>query len=110
VPVDRILVKKGSLLEHVPKGWRSIALDERGQQLTSAAFAKRVQDFERRGVPGVAFLIGDADGLRPEEKAAADLSLALSRLTLPHQLCFVMIAEQLYRADSINRGGKYHRD
>ncbi len=110
LPTERVLVKKGSLLARVPPGYRTCALDERGEQLTSAAFAKRLQTHAAAGIVGVAFLIGDADGLLPDEKKGADEALALSRLTLPHQLCFVLIAEQLYRATSIQRGGKYHRD
>ncbi|MFT7621380.1 MAG: 23S rRNA (pseudouridine1915-N3)-methyltransferase [Myxococcota bacterium] len=54
-------------------------------------------------------LLGDADGFQAGEREAAHEAISLSRLTLPHQLCFVIVAEQLYRSTSIIRGEKYHR-
>jgi 23S rRNA (pseudouridine1915-N3)-methyltransferase len=54
--------------------------------------------------------VGAADGLSEQEKSLADDTISLSRMTLPHQLCFVLLAEQLYRATSILRGESYHRE
>ena len=56
------------------------------------------------------FVIGSADGLDESIKAAADHRIALSRLTLPHGLVRVMLAEQLYRAVSILQNHPYHRE
>mgnify|MGYP003476864319 FL=1 len=56
-----------------------------------------------------AFVIGSADGLHHEIKQVADETIALSKLTLPHGLVRVLLAEQLYRAVSIIKGHPYHR-
>jgi 23S rRNA (pseudouridine1915-N3)-methyltransferase len=83
-------------------------LDERGESLTTADFTRSLaaaHDAARR----IAFVIGSADGLHASIKAEADTLLALSRLTLPHGLVRVMLAEQLYRAVSSLQGHPYHR-
>lgn len=108
--LDYAHVKKGPLTERVPTGWRTIALDERGRALTSRELAQLIGELLHSGVTGVAFLVGDADGFQPGERESADELWSLSNLTLPHQLCFVVLAEQLYRATTILRGEKYHRD
>jgi 23S rRNA (pseudouridine1915-N3)-methyltransferase len=85
-----------------------VVLDERGQLLTTADFTRSLavaHDSARR----IAFVIGSADGLHASIKAEADTLLALSRLTLPHGLVRVMLAEQLYRAVSSLQGHPYHR-
>ena len=106
--LERALVK-GELQKHVPRDWRAVALDERGEELTSAEFSKHVARWMGSGTTGVAFLMGEADGLTPDELAVCNLRLSLSRMTLPHQLAFVVVAEQLYRATTILRGERYHR-
>ena len=58
---------------------------------------------------GVALLIGGADGFDPTVLARANESISLSKLTLPHYLVRVVLAEALYRAESINEGHPYHR-
>ncbi len=58
----------------------------------------------------VAFLIGGAEGLAPACLARADMTLSLSRLTFPHEMVRVMVAEQIYRAWTILSGHPYHRD
>jgi 23S rRNA (pseudouridine1915-N3)-methyltransferase len=109
IPIEHRLVKKGALLPHVPPGYRTVALDERGASWTSMALADRVGDWER-SVAGVAFLIGEADGHEASDLSGAHERWSLSPLTLPHQLCFVIVAEQLYRASAIRRGEPYHRE
>jgi 23S rRNA (pseudouridine1915-N3)-methyltransferase len=91
----------------LPRGCRVVALDERGRALTSEQFAL---EFDRwRGEGDVAFLIGGADGLAPELKSSAAMLLSLSRMTLPHGMARVMLAEQIYRAHTILSGHPYHR-
>jgi len=92
----------------MPAGCRMIVLDESGQQWTSADFAGKVQKWMAEGDP-VAFIIGSADGLHSDIKQCADKQLALSRLTLPHGMARMVLAEQLYRVCSIIKGHPYHR-
>lgn len=81
-----------------------VALDEGGDDLTSAEFA------ELLGAHGsIAFLVGGADGLGPEARDRADRTLRLSSMTLTHELARVLLAEQIYRGLSILRGKPYHR-
>ena len=97
------------LAARVPERFRLVALDERGREPTSAELAERLAGWMGSGLPGVAFAVGDADGLPPALVARADEKIALSRLTLPHRLARLVLLEQLYRALSIVRGEPYHR-
>jgi 23S rRNA (pseudouridine1915-N3)-methyltransferase len=92
----------------LPKRYTLIALDERGEDLSSAEFAARLTKWREIGDP-LAFLIGSADGLDASLKGEATLLLRLSSFTLPHGLARVMLAEQLYRAFSIIENHPYHR-
>ncbi|ABC80010.1 23S rRNA (pseudouridine(1915)-N(3))-methyltransferase RlmH [Anaeromyxobacter dehalogenans] len=87
---------------------RVVVLDERGDELTSVAFAERVRRWMERG-QDVALLIGGSDGLAPEVLARAEERLAVSRFTLAHRLARLVLVEQLYRAMTILRGEPYHK-
>jgi 23S rRNA (pseudouridine1915-N3)-methyltransferase len=93
-----------------PPGSRTVALDETGQSLPSRALADRLGAWRDQGVREVRFLIGPADGHAEETRASADLLLAFGPQTWPHLLVRAMLAEQLYRAQSILAGHPYHRD
>ncbi len=93
----------------IPKGARVVALDERGAQLTTVALAKHLRDWQMGG-DYVALIIGGPDGLDPAFKAAAQLRIRLSDMTLPHALARVLLIEQLYRAWSVNANHPYHRE
>jgi 23S rRNA (pseudouridine1915-N3)-methyltransferase len=85
-----------------------VVLDEHGKELSTLELARWLE--QRRAAGGnVAFLIGGADGLSDEVLARADLRWSLSRLTLPHALVRVLVAEQLYRAGTLLSGHPYHR-
>jgi 23S rRNA (pseudouridine1915-N3)-methyltransferase len=85
-----------------------VALDEQGKDMSTLELARWLE--QRRAAGGnVAFLIGGADGLSDEVLARADLRWSLSRLTLPHALVRVLVAEQLYRAGTVLSGHPYHR-
>jgi 23S rRNA (pseudouridine1915-N3)-methyltransferase len=99
----------GRLLAAVPEGAAIVALDGRGRDLTSEDLALRLGRWRDEGVRVVAFLIGGADGLGEAARARASLVLALGRMTWPHQLVRVMLAEQVYRASTILAGHPYHR-
>jgi 23S rRNA (pseudouridine1915-N3)-methyltransferase len=110
LPVELLQAKKSGTLPLIPKRSRVIALDEHGTALTSRELAERLSSFERENISYLAFIIGEADGLTTDERNAADELWSLSNLTLPHQMCMVLLVEQLYRATAINRGEPYHRE
>jgi 23S rRNA (pseudouridine1915-N3)-methyltransferase len=97
------------MLGKVPPSHKLVCLDREGDQLGSAEFAHAISGFRDRGAPGLAFLVGGAEGLAPEVLARADLKLSLGPLTLPHGLARIVLAEQLYRAATILAGHPYHR-
>jgi 23S rRNA (pseudouridine1915-N3)-methyltransferase len=92
------------------EGLFRIALDERGEQLSSRALAGRVAQWEQARVKGIALLVGGADGHDEELRRRADFLWSLGRLTLQHELALVVLLEQLYRAYTIKAGLPYHRD
>jgi 23S rRNA (pseudouridine1915-N3)-methyltransferase len=109
-PVDEKEVRESAdLLKVVPERHRLVALDPAGREMTSEAFAAWMGRTMQEGAPGVVFALGAADGLPKEVLRRADLTLSLSRLTLPHRLARVVLAEQLYRALTILRGLPYPR-
>jgi 23S rRNA (pseudouridine1915-N3)-methyltransferase len=93
----------------IPKGARVVALDERGTTLTTMALAGKLKDWQLEN-DVVALVIGGPDGLEPAFRQAAHERIRLSDLTLPHAMVRVLLAEQLYRAWSINAGHPYHRE
>ncbi len=97
------------ILEHCPAGTQLVALDEHGRSLTTRELAQALDTWMQSG-RDVALVIGGADGLAPELLARAGMTLSLSRLTLPHALARVVLAEQLYRAWSVLANHPYHRD
>lgn len=92
----------------LPPGALTVALDERGRDLTSSALAGQLARWRDEGL-SPAFVIGGPDGLSEEFRRRAHLTLRLSSLTLPHALARVLLVEQLYRAWSILSGHPYHR-
>ena len=93
----------------VPDRARTVALDERGREFTSAALASWLERRLQEGTD-IAFLIGGPDGLAPRLKDKAETLMRLSAMTLPHGLARVLLAEQIYRAMSILRNHPYHRE
>ena len=86
-----------------------IALDERGRQLGSEAFASRIATARDAGTGHASLIIGGADGLAEEIRDKADITLAFGALTIPHQIVRALVLEQLYRAMTIIAGHPYHR-
>jgi 23S rRNA (pseudouridine1915-N3)-methyltransferase len=86
-----------------------VALDERGDNIDSGAFARHLGRWRDESVPDSIFVIGGADGLLPELRRKAKLRLAFGAATWPHQMVRVMLLEQLYRAATILAGHPYHR-
>ncbi len=104
--IQRIEAKR--ILEAVGNDY-CIALDERGQQLTTletAAQFKKWQNFGR----DISFIIGGTDGLHESIKQKADRLWSLSKLTMPHAMVRVILCEQLYRAYTVVTNHPYHRE
>jgi len=92
----------------IPRGARTVALDERGEALNTPALARRLAQWQEQG--DAALLIGGPDGLDPALRQTAHERIRLSDLTLPHAFARVLLIEQLYRAWSVNAKHPYHRE
>jgi 23S rRNA (pseudouridine1915-N3)-methyltransferase len=88
----------------------TILLDEKGEEMGSMAFARRLERWRDGGKREARFLIGGADGFDPAARKGADLVLAFGKATWPHLLARAMLAEQLWRATSIIANHPYHRE
>jgi 23S rRNA (pseudouridine1915-N3)-methyltransferase len=93
----------------VPERAMLVVLDERGDNLDSAALAGLLREWRAEDRPAVCFVIGAADGLADGLRRDAKRRLAFGAATWPHQLARVMLLEQLYRAGTILAGHPYHR-
>ena len=108
VRFEEIEVASDAALERaLPNGVTVVVLDPNGDALTSTAFAKKVENWGRRGKGDVAFVLGGAEGIPEKLVRSADARLSLSSLTLPHRLARVVLFEQLYRAFTILRAEPY---
>lgn len=108
-PVPQMLAAEAARIRAACAGCAIVALDEHGAAWSTRELARRLGQWQADAVD-VAFVIGSADGLDPAVKRDALAVVALSAMTLPHGLARVMLAEQLYRAASVNTGHPYHRD
>jgi 23S rRNA (pseudouridine1915-N3)-methyltransferase len=86
----------------------AILLDSRGQQFTSDEFATHLGRIRDEGIQRLVFAIGPSDGWSPAARQRANLLFSFGRMTLPHQLARVVLAEQVYRALTILAGHPYH--
>ncbi|WP_295850596.1 23S rRNA (pseudouridine(1915)-N(3))-methyltransferase RlmH [Tardiphaga sp.] len=107
--VTRIAEEGSAMSALVPEKAVLVALDERGSSIDSASFARHLGKWRDESVPQTIFLIGGADGLSPELRRTARLSIAFGSATWPHQMVRVMLLEQIYRAATILSGHPYHR-
>ncbi len=85
-----------------------ILLDEKGKQLSSEELAVTIQAYADKSAKDLYFLIGGAYGVDDKIKQRANINWSLSKLVFPHQLVRLILAEQIYRACTINRNEKYH--
>ena len=104
------LKEEGSkLIKLTPSNGKLILLDEQGTNFSSNELADIVSDWEGSNFSTINFVIGGAYGNGKEIKEKADKTLALGRLTWPHQMVKMMVAEQIYRIDTILKGHPYHK-
>lgn len=104
------LPERGGKIPPADSALRTIALDEKGKQLTSIQFAQQLENWRDQGIRECRFLIGAADGLDEAERQQADLLVAFGKMTWPHLLVRSLVAEQLYRATTIIANHPYHRE
>ena len=107
--IERLRSQEGqALLSGAPSGFRILALDEQGKQWSTMELAAQMEKWmgEERGL---CFMVGGPDGLSEGCRQQAHDTWSLGRLTLPHPLVRVVLAEQLYRAWSITQNHPYHR-
>ncbi len=107
---ERMAREADLILSAIPEGAYIIALDERGKEMRSASFAKKISDFQDQGVSSLVILIGGADGYDPKVKERANMLLSFGAMTWPHMMIRAMLSEQLYRASTILQGHPYHKD
>jgi 23S rRNA (pseudouridine1915-N3)-methyltransferase len=108
--ISALKVREGEkILANVHKDEKVVALTLDGKLLTSEELAAQLDDWTSYGASGICFIIGGSLGLSDEVQARADLKLCFGRMTLPHQLMRLVLAEQIYRANMINRGSTYHK-
>ena len=96
------------IIKALPRDALVIAFDEGGESLSTEGWSKALAGWLQQG-RDVAWIIGGPDGLAPEVLARADRRWSLSKLTLPHPLVRVLVAEQLYRAWTLVTNHPYHR-
>lgn len=104
---EQKIIESAALLDKA-KGF-VIAMDGRGEQLTSEELAGLIESKGVDGVKEISFLIGGSHGHTDELKARADRVLSFGKITLPHQLFRVVLAEQIYRALTIIAGTPYNK-
>lgn len=104
------LPDRGGKVPEMPANSITVAVDERGQALSSMDLAKKLDAWRDGGKREARFLIGAADGHGEEQRNEADLLLSFGPATWPHLLVRAMLAEQLFRATSILANHPYHRE
>jgi 23S rRNA (pseudouridine1915-N3)-methyltransferase len=104
------LAERGGTIPALPSNSVTIALDERGQALSSIELARKLETWRDDGKREARFLIGAADGHAEAQRSEADLLLSFGPATWPHLLVRAMLAEQLFRALSILANHPYHRE
>ena len=97
------------ILTKLPKGCWLCVLTPEGKQLSSEALADKLKSVKVSGKSSLCFLIGSSFGIAQRIKEKADFKLSMSPMTFPHHLARIMVLEQIYRAEAIQAGSKYHK-
>lgn len=97
------------IIAKLPKGTWFCVFTPEGKELSSEAFAGKLQEVKLSGKSSAAFLIGSSFGMAQRIKDMADFRLSMGPMTFPHHLARIMVLEQIYRAEAIQAGSKYHK-
>ena len=97
------------IFSKIPKGAWLCVLTPEGKLLSSEQLADKMKAVKLSGKSSACFLLGSSFGMSPRVKEKADFKLSMSPMTFPHHLARVMVLEQLYRAEAIQAGSKYHK-
>ena len=107
---EAAMKKEGErILAVLPRKSMKIALCVEGKQLSSEEFSSLIKNAENSGFSQISFIIGGAFGLSEEVKKVCDFRLSLSKMTFTHRIARILLLEQIYRAENIAAGGKYHK-
>lgn len=106
---NALLKEAEDIEKHIPRGAFIVPLCIEGQEISSEGLAEKISGLMARGTSEICFIIGSSEGLHSRIKDMGDFKLSMSPMTFPHHLARVMLLEQIYRALSINSGGKYHK-
>ena len=98
-----------AIFARIPKGSWFCVFTPEGKELSSEKFAEKIQEVKLSGKSSAIFLIGSSFGMAPKVKERADFRLSMGPMTFPHHLARIMVLEQLYRAEAIQAGSKYHK-
>lgn len=98
-----------TILARIPKSSWFCVFTPEGKELSSEKFAEKMKDVKLSGKSSAIFLIGSSFGMAPKVKERADFRLSMGPMTFPHHLARTMVLEQLYRAEAIQAGSKYHK-
>ena len=98
-----------TIFSKIPKGAWCCVFTPEGKELSSEKFAEKLKEVKLSGKSSACFLIGSSFGMAQRVKDRADFKLSMGPMTFPHHLARIMVLEQLYRAEAIQSGSKYHK-
>ena len=108
--INAALEKEAVMIaEKIPKSAWFCVLTPEGKQLSSEQLSDKLKDVKLSGKSSACFLIGSSFGVASSLKETADFRLSMSAMTFPHHLARIMVLEQIYRAEAIQAGSKYHK-
>ena len=97
------------IISKIPKGAWFCVFTPEGKNLSSEEFAAKLKEVKLSGKSSACFLIGSSFGMADKIKQMADFKLSMGKMTFPHHLARIMVLEQIYRAEAIQSGSKYHK-
>lgn len=97
------------IISKIPKGAWFCVLTPEGKIISSEDLADKLREVKNSGKSSACFLIGSSFGMAQRIKDKADFRLSMGKMTFPHHLARIMVLEQLYRAEAIQAGTKYHK-